>query len=90
MGLEKEFEKAKQWIDSSFDILTASSDLSVFETNIRYVGGLLSAYGLTKEKVFFEVFLKNLRAIIWVLRPFLGFFVFSLFSVLLGEQEPLE
>uniref|UniRef100_A0A915LEK1 alpha-1,2-Mannosidase n=1 Tax=Meloidogyne javanica TaxID=6303 RepID=A0A915LEK1_MELJA len=52
MGLEKEFEKAKQWIDSSFDILTASSDLSVFETNIRYVGGLLSAYALTKEKLF--------------------------------------
>uniref|UniRef100_A0A914MF67 alpha-1,2-Mannosidase n=1 Tax=Meloidogyne incognita TaxID=6306 RepID=A0A914MF67_MELIC len=52
MGLVKEFEKAKQWIDSSFDILTASSDLSVFETNIRYVGGLLSAYALTKEKLF--------------------------------------
>ena len=67
MGLEKEFEKAKQWIDSSFDILTASSDLSVFETNIRYVGGLLSAYALTKEKVLL-IFLKNLRAIIWVLR----------------------
>ncbi|CAK5085582.1 unnamed protein product [Meloidogyne enterolobii] len=52
MGLKEEFEKAKQWIDSSFDILTASSDLSVFETNIRYVGGLLSAYALTKEKLF--------------------------------------
>uniref|UniRef100_A0A1I8BQI8 alpha-1,2-Mannosidase n=1 Tax=Meloidogyne hapla TaxID=6305 RepID=A0A1I8BQI8_MELHA len=52
MGLEKEFEKAKQWIDKSFDILTASGDLSVFEINIRYVGGFLSAYALTKEKLF--------------------------------------
>ena len=28
-----------------------SSDLSVFETNIRFVGGLLSAYALTGDQV---------------------------------------
>ena len=29
-----------------------SGDISVFETNIRYVGGLLSAYALTGDEMF--------------------------------------
>lgn len=28
-----------------------NSDISVFEINIRFVGGLLSAYGLSKDEV---------------------------------------
>ena len=31
-----------------------SGDVSVFETNIRYVGGLLSAYALTGDKLFLD------------------------------------
>ena len=31
-----------------------NGDVSVFETNIRYVGGLLSAYALTGDVVFRE------------------------------------
>ena len=31
-----------------------SGDISVFETNIRYVGGLLSAYALTGDELFLE------------------------------------
>ena len=31
-----------------------SGDVSVFETNIRYVGGLLSAYALSGDKMFKE------------------------------------
>jgi mannosyl-oligosaccharide alpha-1,2-mannosidase len=57
MGLDKEFERARQWIDKSFDLLSASNELSVFETNIRYVGGLLSAYALTKDKVLIQFFI---------------------------------
>ena len=51
MGLEQEFREAVQavafidWNDS-----TASS-CSLFETNIRYLGGLLSAYDLSGEAV---------------------------------------
>ena len=40
-----------------------SSDLSVFETNIRFVGGLLSAYALTGDQVrdfFFGVLIGQL------------------------------
>lgn len=32
-------------------VLFQSSELSVFETNIRFVGGLLSLYALTGDKV---------------------------------------
>jgi mannosyl-oligosaccharide alpha-1,2-mannosidase len=51
MGLEQEFREAVQavafidWNDS-----TASS-CSLFETNIRYLGGLLSAYDLSGEPI---------------------------------------
>ncbi|XP_012945136.1 mannosyl-oligosaccharide 1,2-alpha-mannosidase IA [Aplysia californica] len=51
MGLDEEYKVARDWIATSlnFDI---SADLSVFETNIRFVGGLLSAYALTGDQVF--------------------------------------
>ena len=39
MGLEKEFEKGRKWIEESFDFNLVDEDVSVFETNIRFVGG---------------------------------------------------
>ena len=39
MGLEKEFEKGKEWIKEHFDFNKVQQDVSVFETNIRFVGG---------------------------------------------------
>ncbi|XP_072178341.1 mannosyl-oligosaccharide 1,2-alpha-mannosidase IA-like [Diadema setosum] len=53
MGLRDEYQKARDWVahDFKFD---ASSDVSVFETNIRFVGGLLSIYALTHDEVFKE------------------------------------
>ncbi|KAJ5715310.1 uncharacterized protein N7483_012491 [Penicillium malachiteum] len=50
MGLDQEFEKA---IESLSDIDFSSPGalgINVFETNIRYLGGLLSAYDLTDGK----------------------------------------
>ncbi|CAL1528924.1 unnamed protein product [Lymnaea stagnalis] len=51
MELDEEYKKARDWIALSlnFDV---SSELSVFETNIRFVGGLLSAYALTGDQMF--------------------------------------
>ena len=37
-----------------FDFFFQGGDISVFETNIRYVGGLLSAYALTGDDLFRE------------------------------------
>ncbi|KAF7691971.1 mannosyl-oligosaccharide 1,2-alpha-mannosidase IA isoform X1 [Silurus meridionalis] len=51
MGLTEDYKEAKEWIRTSLD-LDLSGEASVFEVNIRYVGGLLSAYYLTGEEVF--------------------------------------
>ena len=45
-----------QCLSSIFDIacsvcVQVKSDVSVFEFNIRFVGGLLSAYALSKDEV---------------------------------------
>lgn len=50
MGLEDEVKDAKEWIFKQFSLNT-NSELSAFEVNIRFVGGLLAIYTLTKEKV---------------------------------------
>ncbi|XP_023758959.1 mannosyl-oligosaccharide 1,2-alpha-mannosidase MNS1 isoform X1 [Lactuca sativa] len=53
MGLDEEFQRAKEWITNSLDF-NKNYDASVFETTIRVVGGLLSAYDLSGEHVFLE------------------------------------
>ncbi|KAK6024697.1 glycosyl hydrolase family 47, partial [Ostertagia ostertagi] len=55
MGLKEEYEEARSWVKHSLDFKrTAKGDLSVFETNIRFIGGLLSIYALTKDKMYVE------------------------------------
>lgn len=50
MGLEKDFEEAVKAV-KKIDFTTAGiSRLNVFETTIRYLGGLLSAYDLSNGK----------------------------------------
>ncbi|CAN6451107.1 unnamed protein product [Victoria cruziana] len=51
MGLDKEFQKAKEWVAHSLDF-NKECEASVFETTIRVVGGLLSAYDLSGDKLF--------------------------------------
>lgn len=53
MGLNDEFQKAKEWVASemTFD---KSYDASVFETTIRVLGGLLSAYDLSEDSMFLD------------------------------------
>jgi len=52
MGMMEEYEKARDWVESDLDFNKMSGDISVFETNIRYVGGLLSAFALTGDNLF--------------------------------------
>ncbi|XP_032512614.2 mannosyl-oligosaccharide alpha-1,2-mannosidase IA [Danaus plexippus] len=52
MGLIDEFREGRDWIAEHFHINEIDSDLSVFETTIRFVGGLLSCYALTGDAVF--------------------------------------
>ncbi|XP_039973741.1 mannosyl-oligosaccharide 1,2-alpha-mannosidase IA isoform X2 [Xiphias gladius] len=51
MGLMDEYNDAKEWVQTSLD-LNSNGEASLFEVNIRYVGGLLSAYYLTGEEMF--------------------------------------
>ncbi|KAK3691350.1 hypothetical protein RRG08_036154 [Elysia crispata] len=51
MELDEEYKKARDWVAQHLNF-EVSSDLSVFETNIRFVGGLLSAYALTGDQMF--------------------------------------
>lgn len=52
MGLREEYLAARSWIENNLDFNKYDLELSVFETNIRYVGGLLSIYALTKDQMF--------------------------------------
>lgn len=52
MGMQEEFKKGREWIANELNIDTLSSDVSVFEVNIRFVGGLLACYSLTGDVVF--------------------------------------
>ncbi|KJH42565.1 glycosyl hydrolase family 47 [Dictyocaulus viviparus] len=55
MGLKEEYEQAREWIALNLDFaVSAKGDLSVFETNIRFIGGLLSIYALTNDKMYLE------------------------------------
>jgi mannosyl-oligosaccharide alpha-1,2-mannosidase len=55
MGLHTEFEEAQEFV-STIDWNKVKDDepVQLFETVIRYVGGLLSAYDLSQKEVFIE------------------------------------
>ncbi|CAG0916898.1 unnamed protein product [Notodromas monacha] len=52
MGLTEEFQQARKWVQDNLNFYNENSFLSVFETNIRFVGGLLSTYALTCDEMF--------------------------------------
>ena len=53
MGLNDEYQRAKDWVATQlrFDV---NRDVNLFECTIRELGGLLSAYTLTKDNLFLE------------------------------------
>ncbi|KAL6331920.1 hypothetical protein AAG906_020269 [Vitis piasezkii] len=53
MGLDEQFQRAREWVANSLDF-NKNYEASVFETTIRVLGGLLSAYDLSGDKVFLE------------------------------------
>lgn len=54
MGLEDEFQKGRQWIEDNLTIDNVNVEISAFEFNIRFIGGLLSCYALTKDRMFLQ------------------------------------
>jgi mannosyl-oligosaccharide alpha-1,2-mannosidase len=51
MGMKEEFSRAREWVAKSLTFDHAGT-VSTFETTIRELGGLLSAYDLSGDKVF--------------------------------------
>ncbi|CAG9824004.1 unnamed protein product [Phaedon cochleariae] len=58
MGLDEEFRQARDWVADELDVDKIAKDMvadvSVFEVNIRFVGGLLACFALTGDTVFKE------------------------------------
>ncbi|XP_065221293.1 mannosyl-oligosaccharide 1,2-alpha-mannosidase IA [Planococcus citri] len=52
MGLHDEFKRGRDWVAENLNFDNINQDLSVFEINIRFVGGLLSCYALTGDVLF--------------------------------------
>uniref|UniRef100_A0A8C6KK37 alpha-1,2-Mannosidase n=1 Tax=Nothobranchius furzeri TaxID=105023 RepID=A0A8C6KK37_NOTFU len=51
MEMFEEFDAAAEWVEKNLDF-NVNAEVSVFEVNIRFVGGLLSAYYLSGKEVF--------------------------------------
>eukprot|EP00041_Stephanoeca_diplocostata_P029611 m.880491 g.880491 ORF g.880491 m.880491 type:complete len:576 (+) comp23591_c2_seq2:412-2139(+) len=50
MGMDKEVAKAREWVATQFEL--RSYDMSFFETNIRFLGGLLGAYAQSHDDLY--------------------------------------
>ena len=53
MGLTKEFEEAREWVEKEM-VIAQDKDVNLFETTIRVLGGLLATYHLTQDKMFLK------------------------------------
>ncbi|KAI9547288.1 Mannosyl-oligosaccharide 1,2-alpha-mannosidase IA [Dissostichus eleginoides] len=49
MEMFEEFDAATDWVEKNLDF-NVNAEVSVFEVNIRFVGGLLSAYYLSGKE----------------------------------------
>lgn len=54
MGLFDEYKMGRDWIATSLSLDQSNSEISIFETNIRFIGGLLSCYAMTGDVMFKE------------------------------------
>jgi mannosyl-oligosaccharide alpha-1,2-mannosidase len=54
MGMEEEYQKARDWVAANATFYNVDASVSVFETNIRFVGGFLTAYALTGDQLYAE------------------------------------
>ncbi|XP_077005070.1 endoplasmic reticulum mannosyl-oligosaccharide 1,2-alpha-mannosidase isoform X1 [Tamandua tetradactyla] len=53
LGLEKEFEEAKEWVSQKLDF-EKDVDVNLFESTIRILGSLLSTYHLSGDSLFLK------------------------------------
>lgn len=68
MGFMEDVQRAHDWIQSSFKF-NRNCDVSVFEMNIRLVGGFLSMYGLTKDSLYLNKAVEVADALLVAFQP---------------------
>ncbi|CAG7733330.1 unnamed protein product [Allacma fusca] len=54
MGFYEEYIKGRNWVSENFDFKTVKTSVSLFETNIRILGGFLTAYALTRDDLYLD------------------------------------
>ena len=54
MNLTDEYKQARDYVENELDFGSINSEVSVFEFNIRFVGGLLTGYALTKDPIYLK------------------------------------
>lgn len=52
MGMMEEYKQGRDWIAENLDMNKINAEVSVFEMNIRFIGGLLACYALTGDRMF--------------------------------------
>jgi len=52
MGLKDEYKLGRDWVANNFTLENVKIDISVFETNIRFIGGFLTCYAMTGDTIF--------------------------------------
>ena len=50
MGMKEEFQRGVQWLEESFK-LDSLQEVSIFDYGTRLLGGLLSAYEISRSEV---------------------------------------
>lgn len=53
-GLEEEYKAGREWVANSFDLSNITSEVSVFETVIRILGGLMSIFQLSGDAMYLK------------------------------------
>lgn len=53
LGSSPQYYRAREWVSTSLD-LAPNRDISVFETSIRVLGGLLAAHSLTADSLYLQ------------------------------------
>lgn len=53
LRITPEFAEAKSWVEQELSF-SKNTDVNLFETTIRVLGGLLSTYHLTGDKLFLD------------------------------------
>jgi len=54
MGMKDEFIEGRRYIAESLNLENVKEKVSVFETTIRVLGGLISAYQMSKDRIFLK------------------------------------